>query len=218
MKDLLKQLPYFKKLPEELIEKIGQIAVLMQFPKGQLVFTKNSNATGFYILKEGKLKLYTIDPFSGKEQIVKIVEPVTLFGEAASFSGQNFPVYVEALENSQIVYIDRNRLLELAHSYPEICIHIAQTLAERLYHLVNLVETLILAGAVPRVARYLLQNLKGNKVENFKTTEVASILGLTPEAVSRALNTLKTKGVIKKDKKTVMVLNEEELKKLAGDF
>ncbi|NPB05939.1 MAG: Crp/Fnr family transcriptional regulator [Aquificae bacterium] len=218
MLNLLREIPYFQNLPEELLKKIAQIAVLMEVSKGQVIFTKDSKATGFYILKEGKLKLYTIEPISGKEQIVKIVEPVALFGEAASFSGKNFPVNVEALENSKIVYIDREKLMELAREYPQICINIAQTLAERLYHLVNLVETLVIGGAAPRVAKYLLQNKKGNKVENFKTTLVANILGLTPEAVSRALASLKAQGAIKKEKKDITILDEEKLKKIVGGF
>ncbi len=218
MLDLLKEIPYFKNLPGELLQKIAQIAVLMEVSKGQTLFTKDSKATGFYILKEGKLKLYTIEPISGKEQIVKIVEPITLFGEAASFSGKNFPVNVEALENSKIVYIDREKLMELALEHPQICINIARTLAERLYHLVNLVETLIIGGAVPRVAKYLLQHQKDGKVEEFKTTLVANILGLTPEAVSRALATLKNQGIIKKEKKSITILDEEKLREIVGGF
>ena len=218
MEKLLKEIPYFQNLSEDLLQKISQIAVLMEASKGKLLFTKDSKATGFYILTEGKLKLYTSEPISGKEQIVKIVEPITLFGEAASLSGENFPVNVEALEDSKIVYIDRNKLLTLAEKYPEICKQIALTLAERLYHMVNLVETLIIGGAVPRVAKYLLQNQKEAVVEDFKTTLVANILGLTPEAVSRALNTLKMRGIIKKDKKRISILDMEKLKTLAGEI
>ena len=103
MEKLLKEIPYFQNLSEDLLQKISQIAVLMEASKGKLLFTKDSKATGFYILTEGKLKLYTSEPISGKEQIVKIVEPITLFGEAASLSGENFPVNVEALEDSKIV-------------------------------------------------------------------------------------------------------------------
>jgi len=218
MYSTLREIPFFKKLSEEILKKIAEIAVPIYAKKGQVIFTKNSKATGFYILKSGKVKLYTIEPISGREQIVKIVEPVTLFGEAASFSGGNFPVNVEALEDSEIIYIDRERLLKLAEKYPEICLNISNVLANRLYHLVNLVETLIIGNAVPRVAKYLLQHKKGNVVEDFKTTLVANILGLTPEAVSRALATLKESRLIKKEKKRVEILDEETLRALTGGF
>ena len=218
MYQTLKEIPFFKNLSDEILKKIAEIAVPIFAKKGQLIFTKNSKATGFYILKSGKVKLFTIEPISGREQIVKIVEPITLFGEAASLSGGNFPVNVEALEDSEIVYIDRERLLKLAEKYPQICLNISNVLASRLYHLVNLVETLIISSAVPRVAKYLLQHKRGNVVENFKTTLVANILGLTPEAVSRALATLKDRGLIKKERKRIEILNEEELRNLAGEF
>jgi CRP-like cAMP-binding protein len=186
--------------------------------KGQSIFTKNFRATGFYILKKGSVKLYTIEPISGKEQIVRIVRPITLFGEAASLSGGYFPVNMEALEDSEIIYIDREKLLELIKQHPEICLNISKVLSERLYHFVNLVETLIISSAIPRVAKYLLNHQKSGIVEDFKTTLVANILGLTPEAVSRALSALRDRGIIKKDRKKVEILNSEKLKEEAGEL
>jgi len=215
---VLKEINFFRNLPEEILQKIAEIAIPISVKKGQTIFTKNSKATGFYILRRGKVKLYTIDSLSGKEQIVKIVKPVTLFGEAASLTGGYFPVNVEALEDSEILYIDREKLLKLAEEYPQICLNISSVLAERLYHLVNLVETLVIAGAVPRVAKYIWEHQKDNVVEDFKTTLVASILGLTPEAVSRALATLRARGIIQKDKKRIRVLKPDLLKELAGNY
>jgi CRP/FNR family transcriptional regulator len=218
MKELLKQIKYFQNLPDDILQKIAEISLLMNVKKGDTIFTKLSKATGFYILKEGTLKIYTIEPLSGKEQVVKILKPVSMFGEAASLSGQHFPVNVEALENSQIIYIDREKLLELAKEHPEICFSIASVLAQRLYHLVNLLEILSIGSAVPRVAKYILRNQKDGVIEDFKTTLVAKFLNLTPEAVSRALSNLKNSGVIEKDKKKVIITNLQKLKQLAGDY
>ncbi len=217
MLKILKEIAFFKDLPEEIVEKIAEISVPISVKKGQTIFTKNSRATGFYILKKGSVKLYTIEPLSGKEQIVRIVKPVTLFGEAASLSGGYFPVNVEALEDSEIIYIDREKLLKLMKEHPEICLNISKVLSERLYHLVNLVETLIINSAVPRLAKYLLQHQEGGVVDDFKTTLVANILGLTPEAVSRALSTLRDRGILKKDRKKVEILDLERLKEEAGE-
>jgi CRP/FNR family transcriptional regulator len=218
MKELLKQIKYFQNLPDEILDKIAEISLIMEVKKGSTIFTKLSKATGFYILKDGSLKIYTIEPISGKEQVVKIMKPVSMFGEAASLGGEYFPVNVEALEDSQIIYIDREKLLELAKEYPEICFSIAQVLAKRVYHLVNLLEILSIGSAVPRVAKYILQHQKDGIVDEFKTTLVAKFLNLTPEAVSRALSSLKNSGVIEKEKKKIIITNLQKLKQLAGDY
>ncbi|HIC08611.1 MAG TPA: Crp/Fnr family transcriptional regulator [Aquificales bacterium] len=215
--EVLREIPFFKNLPENILKEIAEISITLHAKRGQTIFTKNSKATGFYILKEGVLKLYTVEPLSGREQIVKIVKPITLFGEAASLNEGYFPVNVEALEDSKILYIERKKLLQLAEKYPQICFNISSVLSERLYHLVNLVETLIIGGAIPRVAKYLLQQQRGGVVENFKTTLVANMLGLTPEAVSKSIGTLKARGIIKKDKKRIEILDLESLKDLVGE-
>jgi len=216
--EILKEINFFKNLPEDILKEIAEISIPLFIKKGQTIFTKNTKATGFYILKRGLLKLYTVEPLSGKEQIVKIVKPVTLFGEAASLNEGYFPVNVAALEDSEILYIERKKLLFLAEKYPQICFNISAVLAERLYHMVNLVETLIIGGAIPRVAKYLLQHHENGVVKDFKTTLVANILGLTPEAVSKALGNLKERGIIKKEKRRIEILDIDALKDLVGEI
>jgi CRP/FNR family transcriptional regulator len=218
MLETLKRIKFFKDLPENTLKKIAEISLPVYVKKGRTIFTKNSKATGFYILKEGKLKLYTIEPFSGKEQVVKIVKPVAMFGEAASLVGEYFPVNVEALEDSEIIYIDREKFLELVKEHPEICLSVANVLAKRLYHFINLVEILSIGSAVPRVAKYILQHQTDGVVEDFKTTLVANILGLTPEAVSRALSNLRNSGIIKKERKKIYIIDRRKLKELAGGY
>jgi len=215
---LLKKIPLFQNISDEALKKIAEIAIEIPVPKGKVILNKGEPIKGFYILTKGQVKIFTIEPLSGKEQIVKIAKPVTLFGEAASLSGGNMPVSVQALEDSQILFIDREKLLRLMEKYPEICLKISEVLSQRLYHLVNLVEILTVNSAASRLARYLLENSKGGAVEDFKTSLVALHLGLTPEAVSRAISQLKREGVIEKEGKRIKVLKFEELKLLAGLF
>jgi CRP-like cAMP-binding protein len=128
------------------------------------------------------------------------------------------PVNVQALEESQILFIDREKLLKLMEKYPEICLKISKVLSQRLYHLVSLVEILTLNSAMSRLARYILSMAKGNILDDFKTSLVAMHLGLTPEAVSRAVSQLRKEGIIEKEGKRIIMLEPEELKMLAGLF
>jgi CRP/FNR family transcriptional regulator len=108
-------------------------------------------------------------------------------------------------------------LLKLSEKFPEICMAIASTMAERLYHLISVIEILNVSNATVRVARYLLQRSQGkNYIENFQTTLSARELGLTPEAVSRTLRHLKEAGLIEKKGRVVKILNPKQLKVLAG--
>jgi type III secretion system FlhB-like substrate exporter len=52
MVDTLKEIDFFENLPQEIIKKIAEISVLITAKKGQTLFTKNTRATGFYILKK----------------------------------------------------------------------------------------------------------------------------------------------------------------------
>ena len=213
---MLREVPLFRNLSEGALRAIEKVSIYLNYCKGETLFTKDQKATGFYILVKGKVKLYTLDPSSGREQIIKVVEPITLFGEAASLSGKEFPVFAEAMTDSRILYIDRSQLLKLSESYPEICMSIASILAERLYHLVGLVELLNIPSATSRVARHILNHCRGGIFEDFRTTFVAKELGLTTEAVSRAIAYLKREGIVQKEGRTVKILDFQKLKLLAG--
>ena len=217
-RNLLREISLFKNISAEVLNKIADIAIELTFPKGKIILQKGEPVKGFYILTEGKVKIFTIEPISGKEQIVKITEPVALFGEAASLSGSPMPVSVQTLEKSRILFIDRERLLKLMEKYPEICLKISKVLSQRLYHLVNLVEILTLNSAISRLARYILSTADGSIVQDFKTSLIAMHLGLTPEAVSRAISQLKREGIIEKTGKRIRILKPQELKILAGLF
>ena len=210
-------IPPFDELPEEVLTELEKIAVVFSAKRGRQLFIKGQEANGFYILKRGKLKLYTLDTLSGREQILKIAKPVEVFAEAASLSGRGFPVNVEVLEDAEIIFIDRSHLLKLAQKYPQLCLGMSRVLAERLYQLVNLVETLVLSGAIPRLARYLLENAQKGVVEDFRTTLVANQLGLSVETISRALSVLRERNIVEKKKNRVIIRDAEALRRLVGD-
>ncbi|WP_163328870.1 Crp/Fnr family transcriptional regulator [Desulfurobacterium thermolithotrophum] len=215
MIEVLKKVKLLSGLSEKQLKKLEEISILKKYTKGKIIFNPSQKAEGFYILLKGKVKIYKTK--KGKEQILRIFSSPVFFGEAAGFTGENFPVWAETLEDSEILFISRKQFLELMREDPEIAIKLLTIMSKRLIYLTNLIESLSLKDALSKVSFYILKKVEetnDNEIE-FRTNIVAMQLGLTKETVSRVLSKLKLMEVIKKDGNKVKVLNKKALSELS---
>ncbi|WP_456457394.1 Crp/Fnr family transcriptional regulator [Thermovibrio sp.] len=212
--ELLKEVPLFSNLSDEQLKKISKLLISKRYLKGEVIFSPSERAEFFFILKRGKVKVFKT--LNGKEQIIKVFEKPALFGEAASFTGGNFPAWAEAIEDSEVLLILRKDLLNLLREEPELGINLMAVMAQRLFYLTALVESLSLKSALSKLSSYILSKLGDKDEIDFSTGLAAMELGLTKETVSRTLSKLKALGVIEKKKSRVKVKNRKALKDLSG--
>jgi len=214
--DFLKDIPLFSQLSPKQLSEIGLIAFSKSYPKGSTIFSPYQRGEYFFILKKGKVKIFKT--FKGKEQIIRIFDKPTLFGEAASFTGENFPAWAEAIEESEVLLIPRKGLISLMKKDPEIGMRIMAVMAKRLIYLTGVIENLSLKNATAKVASYILSRAKEEGEEVYFSTNLAAMeLGLTKETVSRTLTKLKEDGYIEKcGRSRIRVLNFEKLAELAS--
>ena len=211
----LRQIPLLSELSEEQLTRIKEISIVRSYTKGTVIFNPSQKAEGFYILKKGKVKIYKSG--RGKEQIIRIFSRPTFFGEAASFTGENFPAWAETIEDSEILFIPRMEFLELMKRDPEIGMRLLAVMAQRLIYLTGLIESLSLKDALSKVSSYILRNSKevGNDEFKFSTNIAAMELGLTKETVSRMLSKLKSMGIIEKNGNLIRIKNKNALLELS---
>ena len=208
----LKAVELLSNFSERQLKKLKEISTLRHYRRGDVIFNPSLKAEGFYILRSGKVKIYRIA--KGKEQIIAIFSEPAFFGEAASFMGSNFPAWAQALQKSEVAYIPRRAFIRAMMEDPEMGMRLMAVMAQRLFHLAEVIESLSLKDAMSRVAGYILKNAKSSELD-FKTNLVAMELGLTSETVSRMLRRLKALGVIEKSGSKVKVVKPESLKNLS---
>ena len=82
---IISNAPLFNGLSEEQLNDVRQIAVDKFYNKGKTIFLEGDDCNGFYIVADGKVKIYKVS-FEGKEQILHIYGPGNPFGEVAVFA------------------------------------------------------------------------------------------------------------------------------------
>ncbi len=207
----------FRELNAEQIARIAEHSQLIDFPKGTSVFNRGNAAVGLYILLEGQLKLGVSSP-QGSEKIISIVSPGESFGEAILFLDRQFPVYAQAILDSQVLLVPKNLIFSMLDHDAMFARKMLAGLSIRMHQLVQDIEMLSLQSCTQRFIGYLLQisadapDASNITLPASKTT-IASLLNLTPETLSRTLAKLQQLGLIEVNGKDVMITDVKKLRK-----
>jgi CRP/FNR family transcriptional regulator len=220
MINTISNLPLFQGLPQKQLAELSRIIVDRKYEQAEVLFSEGDNATGFFILLSGRLKIFKLSP-DGKEQILHFVEPGDPFAEVALFAGTHYPAHAEALKESRAIFFPRAAFEKLIKRDPDLAMNMLAILSQRLKYFARLVEDLSLKEVPQRLAAYLLYlgGTENNNLPvdlNISKGQLASLLGTIPETLSRILSKLAAQGFIEVKGRTMKLLKREALESLAA--
>ena len=196
---------------------ITQAAVQQHYDANQVVFLEGDPSAGLYIVQHGWLKAIKLAA-NGREQTLRLVGPHEVFQELSVLMQSSNPATVVALEPATVWLIPRNSLLQLLDSHPQLARIIIQNLAERVLHLLALVEDLSLRSVEARLARLLLTQATNNMVQRRRWStqaELAAQLGTVPDVLNRALRSLVEGGLIQVERHQIRILDRARLEHMS---
>jgi CRP/FNR family transcriptional regulator len=216
-RQILKNSPFFAGLSESDLDALLGIARIREHPRGELLFSDGEEAIGFFMVLDGKVKVYKLSP-DGKERILHVIHPGGTFAEAAIFGDGLYPAYAEPLQASKLLFLPKDGFLCLLMNNGRIAINMIAGLSRFLRQFANQIEELTFKDVPSRLARYLMELSHGSKqtvVLPISKSQLASNLGTVSETLSRTLRKLSDDDLIKVNGKTVEILDFERLEELA---
>ncbi len=215
-KDLL-NCPMFSGVTDEDLEYLVEVVREKNCTRGELLFSEGDEASGFYVLAEGRVKVYKLSA-DGKERILHIVHPGSSFAEAAIFGDGQYPAYAEPLQPSRLLFFSKKEFLELLHSKSGIAINMIGGLSRFLRQFASQVEQLTFQDVPARLANYLLE-LAGDEGRvvtlPIPKGELASNLGTVSETLSRTFRKLSDEGMITVKGREISILDRDSLEDLS---
>lgn len=217
---VLQQNPLFRALSDEQLALLLEDVTTRKIRLGEHLFDEGAEASAFYLLQRGQVKLYRLSP-TGQEKVIEIVSPGQTFAEALMFLDiPAYPVSAQALADSELFVIKNKAFLRLLGQSVETCFHVMAHISMRLRGLLNEIDALTLQNASLRLVNYLLYLAKDVPSEEGSAeitlpaakNIVASRLSIQPETLSRILGNLSGKGLISVDGLNIKVLDLEGLR------
>lgn len=220
-RDLLRRVPYFAGLPDEVLAALAAAAVERRYDRGQIIFLEGEPCAGLHVLAEGEVKIFQLSP-QGREQVLHSISPGETFNDVAVLDGGPNPASAAALTDAVLSVIRRPDIQRLAQTYPVLAWALIESVAKRTRHLVAMVEDLALRSVKSRLARLLLAEAKraaaGGAIDRSQMVtqaEMAARLGTVREMIGRALRELADAGLIELDRHRIIIMNGRGLAEVA---
>ncbi|MBI5042340.1 MAG: Crp/Fnr family transcriptional regulator [Nitrospirae bacterium] len=219
----LRKVSLFADLPDEDLKKIVRLTRIRQYRKQEVIFYADDPGTALFILKSGMVKISVMDK-DLREVILKLLYPGDFFGEMALLDGQHRSATVTAMERSEAVVLDREAFLSILRQKPELILTMLLTVCRRLRQTDEKIRSLVFADAYGKVAETLLRliNEKGERGDDgvsielpFSTKDLASLVGITRQTLSKVLKEYQRAGVIKMLRRQIHILDEARLQREA---
>ncbi|MDP3977095.1 MAG: Crp/Fnr family transcriptional regulator [Pseudomonas sp.] len=211
---LLREHQLFDRLPDSAFQEVGNLAIYRRLHNLDILFHQGDLAERFYLLLEGQIILTRVLP-EGNEKLVEVIQPGQIFADSLLFCDtRHYPVTASALKSSGLISIDGAHYRRLLEEQPSICLELLASFSIRLHQRLAEIDTLAVANASRRVARFLCQEqAAGNgKIKlNVSKRLIASQLGIQPETFSRILHRLIDAGLIAMEQRNIRIINTLKL-------
>ncbi|MDO9304565.1 MAG: Crp/Fnr family transcriptional regulator [Sulfuricurvum sp.] len=211
MVNRLKSIFLFSHLSEIDLIHLASIVKLRSFNNGEILFYEGTPSDKLYILLDGVLKGYKTD-MKENEIVLHYFYPVSLVAEMANLHHIPFPATAEFQTDGSVLEIDYPIFERNFLKNPTVSFELIKSLTQKLKYLEDIITTRLALDATSRVAKFLYEN--GDISDSTKRHKIATILGLTPETLSRSFKKIKILGLISDEGKNFTILNREGLKEL----
>lgn len=192
------RLPLFRDMDDGKRERIFSGSFLQVFPPQLTLFAAGQQSDFLYVLVDGLVELYAVS--AGRETTMRIVEPVTSFILAAVVTDMPFLMSARTLISSRILLVPAALMREVIKQDAALMQATMQELAVGYRGLVRALTDMKLRQSAERLGNYLMeQGVRLGDPEAFELKGekrvLASLLGMTPENLSRAFGVLRDHGV-----------------------
>lgn len=190
---MLERIDLFSHLTSAQLASLSQISILRSYESGEILFYEGDESRYFHVLLKGEVSIFKTSAASESILIHRFHAP-SLIAEVATLKQIQFPASAECMTSAEILKIEREGFLQLLHQDASLSIAFIASLTQKIGALELSLKRHSAPSAMSKVAR-LIRDEPALFLHR-KGIEIAQMLGITPETLSRMLKKLKTEGII----------------------
>ena len=222
--DLLRRLPFFRRVSPPLRARVAEAARLKSYEKGELIFAEGDPCDTFFVIVSGRVKLFKSTP-AGREIMLYIFGAGDSLGAVAAYERTPFMVSALSLEPTELLTIDQAAFFRLLEAEPVFVRGLLSGLTLRLVELTRRLTELTGARVETRFARLFLKlSDQIGRAERggvfipmaLSRQELADLAGTTMETTIRIMSRWQKDDVVHTEKDGFVVLDRSALDDAAG--
>ncbi|HZN20478.1 MAG TPA: Crp/Fnr family transcriptional regulator [Micromonosporaceae bacterium] len=223
MDEVLARSGIFQGVDAAAAEVLAKEMDLMEIRKGDVVFNEGEPGDSLYIVLSGKLKVGR-RAADGRQNLIAVMGPSDMVGELSLFDPGPRTATATAVTDTRLARLRKQALRPWLTDRPEIAEQLLRVLARRLRRTNDALADLIFTDVPGRVAKNLLQMAGrfGTRdggvlrvTHDLTQEELAQLVGASRETVNKALADFASRGWLRLDGKSVIILDPERLARRA---
>lgn len=220
----LRSIDIFQDLTEDDIHQLSERAPMKRVPSGTIFYTQEQATEVLFILKEGRVRLYHLEP-DGRMLTLAILEEGAIFGEMTLLGQRLQNSFAEAITPCLLCLMSREDVKALLLSDPRIAFRLMEMIGQRLVDTEQRLSAMAFKHAPERIAAQLIQLAQqrrrwlGRKTSpEVRCTheELAQLVGVHRETVTKVLNEFRQQELIDLHRGRVILLDVSGLNAIRG--
>lgn len=211
--------PLFKHCSQEEIRALLRLDGWSRrsFARDEMVAFEEDDCPAVGFILNGSILVQRFYP-SGKVITIDTLGAGSSFGEALIFANdQRYPATLAAAEATLVAYLPLEEAARFCQSSPGFAHGLLRMLSNRVLMLNRRIKGLSYQTVRQKVTNYILEEWAAQKndtiVVRATRSELADALGIPRPSLSRELVAMQEDGLIRFDRKTITILNGEELER-----
>lgn len=221
--DILGRASYFKELSPQMLAAVNAQFREQHFSADTVICREGEPATRLFFTAHGKVKLLR-HSLRGDDVLLDLLPQGALFGGLTALGVSNYPETAIAQTDCCVLTITATAFQQLLEQHQEITLAVLNTVARSLDDARTTIHQLITSSAEARIANVLLklaerlgeQTKDGLLIQSpLPQQDIAAMVGVTPETVSRTMAQFKRDGLIDAGRQWVRLLDQKGLQYIA---
>ncbi len=221
--EVLRQSPLFSGLDDEAAQTLSASMTEERLRRGDVLFREGDEGDRLYVVTEGKIKLGRTSA-DGRENLLAILGPGQMFGELSLFDPGPRSATVTAVTDCTMQSLSHGELGQWLSGHPGVARGLLLQLAGRLRHANDVVADLVFSDVPGRVAKALLDlSTRFGRVADdgvhvhheLTQEELAQLVGASRETVNKALADFASRGWLRLEARSVVIMDVDRLKRRA---
>ena len=220
-KCMFKKTCIFSDLDAKTKKEWNKLKRSVSYENGHLAYKEHEEPKGFFMICQGRIKVFTTDS-KGQQMITWIRHPGKAAAHIAFFAETDYRSSGECMGKTTVSFIDRKLFNQCLKSCPKLHHLFLKKLSNDILKLQGSLKDTAYKPAKVKIANTLLKfisfkskNTNHPTIHGIKRTEIAEITGLALETVVRALAVMEKNKIIKREAKSIKILNLTGLNKIS---
>lgn len=210
-KEVIKQHTLFKGFSDAELEQALDFfsASERSYKKGEFLHQVGEPLRCFGLVLSGTVQVY-MDEFDGQSMIMATVSEGATFGEAIAFLGTISPIYICAVTDAQVLWLDPAPIKNAAPEHSELVNRFIASFARRSLNMNDRIQLLSRITLREKLKTFFSQEALRCGSDSFEIlfdrADMAAYLGCDRSALSRELGNMRREGLIdfRKNKFTII--------------